>query len=112
MWQGLQSITTDKLNAFYALFDKFNTELCMRTPAVPEECVILVSETDVSKAFNLVNTRKATGPDGIPGNFLRAWSDQLAGIFTVIFCQGSREDPDADSFEVTKVYYKNKGAGK
>ena len=27
-------------------------------------------------------------------------------------CQGSVEDPDADSFEVTNVYYKNRGAGK
>jgi hypothetical protein len=27
-------------------------------------------------------------------------------------CQDSGEDPDADSFVVTKLYYKNRGAGK
>jgi hypothetical protein len=51
MWHGLQTITdykgklsrelhsdanlSDKLNAFYALFEASNTEQCMRAPAVP-----------------------------------------------------------------------------
>ncbi|XP_077599374.1 UBAP1-MVB12-associated (UMA)-domain containing protein 1 isoform X1 [Stigmatopora nigra] len=32
-----------------------------------------------------VNTRKAAGPDGIPGKVLKACAEQLAGVFTDIF---------------------------
>ena len=64
MWQGLQTITDykgkpsrelpsdmslpDELNAFYARFEASITEPCMRAPAVPDECVILLSVADVS----------------------------------------------------------------
>jgi hypothetical protein len=37
----------------------------------------------MSKVFNQVNTPKATVLDGIPGRVLRAFNEQLAGIFTV-----------------------------
>jgi hypothetical protein len=39
---------------------------------------------DVSKTFKRVNLRKAAGPDGIPSRFLKACTDQLAGVFTDI----------------------------
>jgi hypothetical protein len=29
-----------------------------------------------------------------------------------LYCQGSGEEPDVDSFEKTKVYYSNRQAGK
>jgi hypothetical protein len=45
----------------------------------------LSSVSDFSKTFKLVNLRKAAGPDGIPSRVLRAYADQLAGVFTDIF---------------------------
>ncbi|XP_064877162.1 sushi, von Willebrand factor type A, EGF and pentraxin domain-containing protein 1-like [Oncorhynchus nerka] len=63
MWQGLQTITgyegkyshelpndaslPDELNHFYARFGASNTEACMRASAVPDNCVITHSVTDV-----------------------------------------------------------------
>ena len=71
MWQGLQTITIykekpshkqpsdtslpDDLNYLYASFKASNTEACMRAPAAPDDCVITISVTDVSKTFKEVN---------------------------------------------------------
>ena len=101
MWQGLQTITDykgkhsrklpsdaslpDELNAFYARFNASNTEACMRAPAVPDNCLIMLSIADVSKTFKQVNIHKAEGPDELPGRVLRACVDQLAIVFTDIF---------------------------
>ena len=57
----------------------------MRAVTDPENWVISLSEADVRRVFYQVNTRKATGPDGIPGCILRACAEQVAGIFTAIF---------------------------
>ena len=62
-----------------------NTELCVRAPAVPDDCLITLSVADVSKTFKQVNIHKAAGPAGLPGCVLRASLDQLAGVFTDIF---------------------------
>jgi hypothetical protein len=86
MWQGLQTITDykgkpsrelpsdvslpDELNAFYARFEASNTESCMRAPAVPDDCVITLSISDVSKTFKQVNIHKAAGPERLPGHVL------------------------------------------
>ena len=75
MWQGLKTIMDykgkpshelpsntnlpDKLNPFYARFEPSNSEACMRAPAVPEDCVIMLSVADVSKTFKQVNIHKA-----------------------------------------------------
>ena len=88
MWQGLQTITDykgkqslelpsdtslpDELNNFYARFEASNTETCMRAPAVPKDCVIMLSVANMSKTFKQVNIHKAAGPDGLPGRVLRA----------------------------------------
>ena len=75
----------DELNAFYACFEASNTEACMRAPAVPDDCVIKISVTDVSKTFKQVNIHKAVGPDGLPGRVIKACMDQLVSVFTDIF---------------------------
>lgn len=101
MWQGLQSITNykgrpnsdlpndaslpDELNACYARFDNNNIDPDVRAVTDPEDWVISLSEADVRRVFNQVNTLKSAGPDGIPGSILRACAEELAGIFTVIF---------------------------
>jgi hypothetical protein len=77
MWQGLQTITDykrkhsrelpsdtslpDELNYFNALFDSSNTEACMRAPAVPDDCVIMLSIANVSKTFKQVNILRMQG---------------------------------------------------
>jgi hypothetical protein len=99
MWQGLQTITDYKgkysrelpndmslpgeLNNIYARFEASNIETCMR--AVPDDCVIKLSKTDVSKTFKQVKIHMDAVPDGLPGCVLRACADQLASIFTDIF---------------------------
>ncbi len=45
---------------------------------------VSLSVVDVTRSFKRVNTRKAVGPDGIPGHVLWACF-QLAGVFTDIF---------------------------
>jgi hypothetical protein len=57
----------------------------MREPAVPDEYVITLSIADVSKIFKQVNIHKAAGQDGLPGHVLRAFTDQLASVFTDSF---------------------------
>ena len=37
----------DKLNDFYPRFETSNTEACMGVPAVPDDCVIMLSVADV-----------------------------------------------------------------
>jgi hypothetical protein len=42
-----------------------NTDTCPRAPAVLDDCVIMLSEADVSKTFKQVNIHKAAGPGGL-----------------------------------------------
>jgi hypothetical protein len=117
MWQGLQTITDykgkhsreltsdtslpDELNYFYARFEANNIEMCMRAPAVLEDCVITLSAVDVSKTFKQVIIHKAKGPDGLPGRALRACADQLVIVFTDIFNLSLSESVIPKSFKQT-----------
>jgi hypothetical protein len=56
----------------------------MRTPAVLGDCVITLTVANVSKTLKQVNIHKAAGPDGLPGHVFKAYTDQLASIFTDI----------------------------
>jgi hypothetical protein len=119
MWQGLQTITDykgkhsrelpsdirlpDELNHFYARLEASNTEACMRTPAVPDDCVFTLSVTDMSKTFKQVNFHKAAGPDGLPGRVLWACADQLAGVFTDIFNMSLIESVIPTCFKQTTI---------
>uniref|UniRef100_A0A8C9VFB8 Reverse transcriptase domain-containing protein n=1 Tax=Scleropages formosus TaxID=113540 RepID=A0A8C9VFB8_SCLFO len=102
LWQGLNNITDfkkennhppdtaaslpDELNTFYARFEAGNsTSSTERAPAAAEVSPLSVSIADVARSFRRVNTRKAAGPDGIPGRVLRVCAVQLAGVFTDIF---------------------------
>ena len=94
MWQGQHTITDykgktsyvadtdillpDKLITFFARFED-NTVLPTR-PA-PKNCGLSFSVADVSKTFKPVNPHKA----GILSCVLRAFTDQLARVFTDIF---------------------------
>jgi hypothetical protein len=97
MWQGLQTITDykgkpsrkqpsdaslpDELYAFYVRFEASNTEPCMRAPAVPEDCVIMLFAADVSKTFKQVKIHKPAGPEGLPAHVLmRVTSWQVSSL--------------------------------
>ena len=100
MWQGLQSITDckmktspvadidvllpDNLNNFFARFEDNTVPL---TRPATKACRLSFNMANVSKTFQLVNPRKAAGPDGISSRVLRACADQLAGVFSDIFNQ-------------------------
>ncbi|KAM9432956.1 uncharacterized protein ACWYII_016820 [Salvelinus alpinus] len=119
MWQGLQTITDykgkhshelpsdtslpDELIHFYARFEASNTEACMSASAVPGDCVITLSVADVSKTFKQVNMHKAAGPDRLPGRVLRAFADQLAGVFTDIFNMSLIESVIPTCFKQTTI---------
>jgi hypothetical protein len=68
------------LNPFYACFEEYNTEFCVKAPVVPDDCVISLLVADVNKSFKQVNTHEAAGPDGTPGCALKAREDQLASV--------------------------------
>ena len=44
-----------------------------------------IQRGEVYRSFKRINTRKAAGPDGIPGRVLKACAYQLVGVFTDIF---------------------------
>lgn len=73
---------------FYARFEAAaikTTNGCARSECTSEENAFVITEHAVRNTFRRVNTRKAAGPDAIPGRVLRACADQLAPVFTEIF---------------------------
>ncbi|KAI4886572.1 hypothetical protein NFI96_000182 [Prochilodus magdalenae] len=50
-----------------------------------EETPLILAADEVRRALMRVSTRKAAGPDGIPGRVLKACASQLASTFTDIF---------------------------
>ncbi|KAI4882201.1 hypothetical protein NFI96_003940, partial [Prochilodus magdalenae] len=104
MWQGIQVITDYKskvstpvttdaalpaeLNNFYARFETSAQAQSSNTALLPtteEETPLILAADEVRRALMRVSTRKAAGPDGIPGQVLKACASQLASTFTDIF---------------------------
>ncbi len=96
MWQGLKTICSsgnssaevradpllaEELNIFYGRFEcNGGATLPISAPGSSRQSsdpVITVSEDDVRRELRRVNIRKAAGPDGITGRFLRSCADQL-----------------------------------
>ncbi|XP_059828268.1 uncharacterized protein LOC132395525 isoform X4 [Hypanus sabinus] len=65
----------DELNRFYARFDVANSEAPRKATATT--CNLVISEAEVRRCFQRVDSRKAAGPDGIPGRLLRMCTAQL-----------------------------------
>eukprot|EP00061_Rhincodon_typus_P010409 g34672.t1 len=59
--------------------------MVMPVPTAPDTPVPSVTASDVRSVFPGVNTRKATGLDGVPGRALTSCADQLAEVFIDIF---------------------------
>ncbi|KAI3375792.1 hypothetical protein L3Q82_003742 [Scortum barcoo] len=53
--------------------------------AQEDHCPPVITRADVCRTLKRINTRKAPGPDGIPGRALKVCADQLADVFADIF---------------------------
>ena len=102
VWSGVQTITNykrsfksisdndpclpDKLNDYYARFDKSNapgnTIVSSSAPSVPP---FVVSEAEVRRILQRLDMGKAAGPDRITPRLFRTCAPQLAGVFMDIF---------------------------
>ena len=79
----------DRLNKFYARFDRDNLETGSRSAAAADvseqEPPFVVYPEDVVRVLSGLNVRKAAGPDRITPRLLRSCSRQLADILAGIF---------------------------
>ncbi|KAI3352136.1 hypothetical protein L3Q82_020943, partial [Scortum barcoo] len=74
----------DELNTFYARFESTSPAVEVQK-AQEDHCPPVISRADVCRTLKRINTRKAPGPDGIPGRALKVCADQLAEVFADIF---------------------------
>eukprot|EP00061_Rhincodon_typus_P017380 g46056.t1 len=100
LWQGLtnkmgyemkrskiadkDTLLPEALNAFYAQFKQNASSAFSPAPTAPDAPVPFITTADVRTVFLKVNTRKAMGPDSIPGRELRSSADRLVDKFTDI----------------------------
>ncbi|KAI3373098.1 hypothetical protein L3Q82_006425 [Scortum barcoo] len=87
MWAGLKTLTDykkkissaevmsaslpDELNTFYARFESTSPAVEVQK-AQEDHCPPVISRADVCRTLKRINTRKAPGPDGIPGRALKS----------------------------------------
>lgn len=99
VWQGIQSITNyrsnnyttanadaslaEELNHFFARFEVQQSTTTSVSSSTIGTCHLTLQEHEVRRV-KAVNTRKADGPDGVPGKVLKACAS-IAGVFTKIF---------------------------
>jgi hypothetical protein len=62
-----------------------------------------LSVADVNTTFKRVNSRKGVGPDSIDSHILRAYADQLAGVFTDIFNRSLSQSDVPTSFKMATI---------
>ncbi|KAI3368390.1 hypothetical protein L3Q82_008093 [Scortum barcoo] len=80
-----------KLKARTDAYNSGDLEEYTGSPAVEvqkaqeDHCPPVISRADVCRTLKRINTRKAPGPDGIPGRALKVCADQLADVFADIF---------------------------
>ena len=77
----------DKLNSFYARFDRLNTTCVTASPSGDAALspTFIVEECEVRRLFGEQNSHKTTVPDGVSSSTLKHCADQLAPVFTIIF---------------------------
>nr|XP_049579070.1 uncharacterized protein LOC125970585 [Syngnathus scovelli] len=100
LWRGIQTFTDYKpaprscegdvrllndLNRFFARFDAQNSTCPLKTTPPPHEQPLHLSADGVRRALAAIDTRKAAGPDNIPGRALKDCAGELSGVFTDIF---------------------------
>ena len=100
LWKGIQAITDYKpaprscesdttllnnLNSFYARFDAQNNTQPQKTTPPPHDQPLHLTAASVKRTLSAINTRKAAGPDNIPGRVLKDCAEELKDVFTDIF---------------------------
>ncbi len=70
---------SDELNIFYACYE--SNSPVEEVKKAQDPCPPVISRADVCRSLKKINTRKAPGPDGIPGWALKVCADQLADVF-------------------------------
>ncbi|XP_073669588.1 uncharacterized protein [Paramisgurnus dabryanus] len=101
MWQGIQQITNyrgsrespininaslaEELNHFYTRFETLGSDNGTAPLLADTDPKLMVTVEEVRCSFRSVNTRKAEGPDAIPGRVLKECAYQLADVFADIF---------------------------
>ena len=100
LWKGIQIITDYKprpqtcdnnitllnnLNNFYGRYEAQNIIPAQKTPPPPEDQVLSLSPASVRLALCRINSRKAGGPDNIPGRALKDCAVELTDVLTDIF---------------------------
>ncbi|KAG5270393.1 hypothetical protein AALO_G00192100 [Alosa alosa] len=100
LWQGIQALTDYKpapqscesnipllnnLNRFFARFEAQNSTCPQKTHPPLHEQPLCLSADSVKRTLAAINTRKATGPDNIPGRMLKDCAGELKDVFTDIF---------------------------
>ena len=76
----------DKLNEFYARFDRDNTTTPTPLPVDEEEpCPLTITDHDVRREFGRLKEHKAAGPDQIRPKLLKFCKSELAPVFSLIF---------------------------
>lgn len=100
LWQGIQVITDyrpapqscesnpsllNSLNSFFARFDEQNNTRPQKTPPPLHDQPLCLSTASVKRTLATINSRKATGPDNIPGRVLKDCAEELKEVFTDVF---------------------------
>ena len=101
MWKGIQAATNyrttmttpdtrdatlpDRLNNFYARFDRLNTDTPSKAPCDSMDTAFQITHAQVLRALKQVNPHKAMGPDGVHPRVLKACGEQLVGVYADIF---------------------------
>uniref|UniRef100_A0A672I8N9 Reverse transcriptase domain-containing protein n=2 Tax=Salarias fasciatus TaxID=181472 RepID=A0A672I8N9_SALFA len=118
LWQGIQAITDYKpaprscesditllnnLNSFFARFEEQNTTRPQKTPPPSHDQPLCLSAASVKRTLSAINTRKAAGPDNIPGSVLKDCAEELKDVFTDIFNTSLRQAIVPSGFKATTI---------
>ena len=118
LWKGIRTITDYKpapqicddnisllnnLNSFFARFEATNNTSPKKTPPLPHDQVLCLSAASVKRIFATINSRKATGPDNIPGRVLKDCAEELKNVFTDVFNISLRQAVVPSHFKATII---------
>ncbi|KAI3358148.1 hypothetical protein L3Q82_003149 [Scortum barcoo] len=118
LWQGIQAITDYKpaprscesditllnnLNKFFARFEEQNTTCPQKTPPPSHDQPLCLSAVSVKRTLSAINTRKAAGPDNIPGSVLKDCAEELKDVFTDIFNTSLRQAIVPSGFKAATI---------
>lgn len=109
-WQGMRHITrqnntrdtsigsaseAEQLNRFFACFEVEAMAAASPAPDTESRTVVL-QPAEVIRSLRKINTWKAAGPDGVPGQVLRDCALELGEVFTNIFNLSLSQCPHLD----------------